>query len=77
MAMTYSVPCDPPAAAACDGFNFFRDLKGAIVGRCVWCLVGFSISEENAADVRANMVTHLNVCTDGASAERRSGGCLI
>ena len=56
--MTYSVPCDPPAAAACDGFNFFRDQKGAIVGRCVWCLVGFSISEENAADV---MVTHLNV----------------
>jgi hypothetical protein len=61
MTTNYPVPCDPPAAAACDGINFFRDLNGAIVGRCVWCLAGFVVTEANAADVRVNMVTHLNV----------------
>ena len=46
----FEIECDPPPGAFVDGFQFFRDQNDAIVGRCVWCRVGFPVTLESAAN---------------------------
>ena len=58
---TREILCEPIAGAAVDGFSFFRDQNGAVTARCVYCLVGFPVTAETAAESRHAMRTHLDV----------------
>lgn len=57
----FEIECDAPRGLKVDGFSFFRDQNGAMVGRCVWCRVGYPVTLETAAEFRHAMRTHLDI----------------
>jgi hypothetical protein len=55
----YEIPCNPVPAAEVNGFRFGKDQEGVVVARCVFCKVGFVVTDENAAETRHAMIRHL------------------